>query len=133
MSTPPVVPVWILERTLPRPDRDAILGDLLEEFAGRGAGRRAWFWRQALGSIAPLLANGLARHGRATVALHFGLGYLLFAVPLLGLEAVRTFVLSQVPYRTGAEPGVWWLLLILAGNAAGFLTGAALVLRRIRS
>jgi hypothetical protein len=130
---PPPLPIWILERTIPSRDRDAILGDLVEEFAARGAGARAWLWRQALGSIVPLMTAGLARRDRASLALHFAIGYLLFAVPLLALEWIRTFVLSQVPFRAGAEPGLPWLLLIVAANAAGLLTGAALALRRLRS
>ena len=48
---PPVVAVWLLERVLPRSTRDAVIGDLLEEFDDRsvdGAPTRGWFWTQAL-------------------------------------------------------------------------------------
>jgi putative ABC transport system permease protein len=48
---PPVVAVWLLERLLPRSARDAVIGDLLEEFDDLGVGgvpARRWFWAQAL-------------------------------------------------------------------------------------
>lgn len=49
---PPAVAVWLLERILPRSTRDAVIGDLLEEFDDRGTDgvlrTRSWFWTQAL-------------------------------------------------------------------------------------
>ena len=49
--TPPRVPRWLLERTLPPEDRGVILGDLAEEFEirrGGGARARRWYCRQAI-------------------------------------------------------------------------------------
>ena len=52
--TPPRVPRWLLERTLPPEDRGVILGDLAEEFEtrkGAGAWARWWYCRQAIRAI----------------------------------------------------------------------------------
>ena len=52
--TPPRVPRWLLERTLPPEDRGVILGDLAEEFEtrkGAGAWARWWYYRQAIRAI----------------------------------------------------------------------------------
>jgi len=49
--TPPSLATRVLRRTLPGGLRgDTILGDLIEEWHARGAGRAAtiWYWRQAL-------------------------------------------------------------------------------------
>ncbi|MEW5915512.1 MAG: hypothetical protein AB1762_03870 [Gemmatimonadota bacterium] len=51
--------LWLLQRFLPADDRDAILGDLVEEqMLRRRAGEpnaSVWFWRQVLRSVAPIV------------------------------------------------------------------------------
>jgi putative ABC transport system permease protein len=66
--TPPRLAEWIVERSLPADpaERDAVLGDLAEEYAEQaaraGAGRAgAWYWRQTLTSIGPNLHRRLTR------------------------------------------------------------------------
>lgn len=47
---PPQIAVWMLERLTPGTDKDALAGDLLEEFRlGRS---RLWFWRQVVAAVA---------------------------------------------------------------------------------
>ena len=65
---PPRLAEWIVERSLPADpaERDAILGDLAEEYAEQavlaGGGRAsAWYWRQTLTSIGPNLHRRLTR------------------------------------------------------------------------
>jgi putative ABC transport system permease protein len=48
---PPRAAVWLLERLLPAAARDAVIGDLIEDFESRTDQRRsapAWFWLQSL-------------------------------------------------------------------------------------
>jgi hypothetical protein len=59
-SSPPTFACWLLESVLPDPYREAILGDLIEEFALRiepaspfAASR--WFWSQACRSVPSLI------------------------------------------------------------------------------
>jgi hypothetical protein len=71
MSRLPALARWILARVLPPCDRDAVLGDLDEEFnqfvaPGRNAAAaRWWYARQALGSVphALRLRSRARRHG----------------------------------------------------------------------
>jgi putative ABC transport system permease protein len=56
--------------SLPASDRDAILGDLAEEFASRAANRgprdaRRWYWRQTRRSLGPNLQRRLAESLRS--------------------------------------------------------------------
>jgi predicted permease len=56
---PPALARWLLERCTRPADRDAVLGDLYEEFDARAAVSPAqasrWFWRQSLRSLIPVL------------------------------------------------------------------------------
>lgn len=57
---------WLLAVTAPRHRRDAVLGDLAEEFVERCGrpGATLWYWRQALGSAGPLLLSRITHHVR---------------------------------------------------------------------
>ena len=66
--TPPGIPRWLLARMADPDTRDAQMGDLQEEFEERadadpGAARR-WYWKQAVGSLAPNLAHRARRTTR---------------------------------------------------------------------
>lgn len=57
---PPVLATWLYERLASSPTRDALAGDLVEQYA---AGRsRAWFWRQVLTAIIVDVATHLRAH-----------------------------------------------------------------------
>ena len=52
---PPRFAIWLHERSLPRDDREAVIGDLLEGYARRAtrdpAGARRWIWSQTVRSL----------------------------------------------------------------------------------
>ena len=58
MTQPPRLAAWLLHRSAPDFDRDAMLGDITEEFVtrcsreGRNAAAR-WYWRQTRRSLVP--------------------------------------------------------------------------------
>ena len=130
---PPRMGRALLWLALPPPERETVAGDLHEEFATvvlpqRGARRaRGWYWGQVLRSMAPLLVLRWQRRGRPPLLAVGAAALLMAAVPLLAAEALRRFVLSQVPLRAGPEPslgyllGMTWLGLLLAwlGARAG--------------
>jgi predicted permease len=73
----PALAAWIVARAAPPDDRADVLHDLEEGFRERGqahggASARAWYWRQTVRSIAPLLGRRLTRpagaHGPAPIA-----------------------------------------------------------------
>jgi len=43
-SQPPLLAIWLMQGTLSGPHRDAIIGDIVENFRQGRSG--AWFWRQ---------------------------------------------------------------------------------------
>jgi hypothetical protein len=54
-ARPPRLAIWLHERSLPRDDRDAVIGDLLEGFTRRAArdpeSARRWIWSQTCRSL----------------------------------------------------------------------------------
>ena len=76
--SPPMVACWLLETVLPGPYREAILGDLIEEYAVRSesASRFAassWFWSQACRSVPPMVWWSL-RSGRYLLTMSIAMG-----------------------------------------------------------
>jgi hypothetical protein len=115
---------------LPADISEAILGDLEEE-ARRRLGGRWWIHWQLLRSSWPLIVRATEREGLVNVALWFFAGYFFFAFPLVALSSLRDFVLTQVPLRTGADPGPVWMAILVIGNVKGVMFGSWLALRRL--
>ena len=114
-SPPPRLALWLLSTVLALNDRDAILGDLIEEFEMQSS---AWFWLQTLRSIGPTLA-GRWRQGELQETIL--LPVLLVMLPFRALDLLWTYILSNVPLRTAADRPLGFLLISLAIAGAGSL------------
>ena len=109
MTAPPRLAAWLLQHTLAPSDRDAVIGDLLEEFSyymvpTRGPTLARWWYRgQVARSLVPLSVRAWERAslGRASMAV-IGAA-LLTTVPAVLLLTLRSFVLQQVPLKTTSE------------------------------
>ena len=115
---------------LPTDVSEAILGDVEEEARLRRAGRW-WIYWQLIRSSWPLIVRATEREGLVNIALWFFAGYFFFAFPLVALSSIRDFVLTQVPLRTGADPGPVWMAILVIGNVKGVVFGSWLALRRL--
>jgi hypothetical protein len=134
---PPRGPEWLLETFLPESLRDAVLGDLHEEFVlhvrpSRGPWR-AWCWYvgQVLDSLVPALALWVGRGyaWRILRAVGFGLG--VGAGSVAALQWVGDFSRRNVPLRAGLTPDTAYLLLTLAlGGLAVAVAVGSVVERR---
>lgn len=76
-NTPPSLATWLISRLLPAEDRDAVIGDLAEEYdlvlrSGTSADANSWYWRQTAASAGPALWWSL-RSGRGLLTLGIAL------------------------------------------------------------
>ena len=126
MRRPPRLLTWLLDRTAPARDREALVGDLVEEHAliasTAGAGGAArWYWNQALFSLAvafpAAMLGGLPGRSPAPA----GAGALAVLTALLG-------VVSLV--ATGDRAPLWYQVVLIAVGPAGVLLGGRLGGRR---
>jgi hypothetical protein len=123
-----------MELVIAASDRDAIIGDLHQEYCAhvlpaRGAMRARWWYRwQVARSLAPLFLRSWERASlhRATAA---SIGAALCATaPAAALVMLRTFVLQQVPLKTTAEmSSAFALALLVVMVLAGALGVAAAI------
>lgn len=64
---PPILATWLLQHLGDRYRRDALIGDLIEEYhQGRSYG---WYWRQAFSALFAAGRNTLRRHRSSLLAL----------------------------------------------------------------
>lgn len=136
-GTPPRTPERLLEALGAEPEfRDALLGDLAEEFAIRAAydgdhSARRWYWMEAF-RVAPhllrdwarrLRPRGVARLAGAVGAAYFSVGAFAYAV-LVVLEAVVERIRGQttLPWHD-PHAGTLALCGLLLGDVAVAATG----------
>ncbi|MET0395775.1 MAG: permease prefix domain 2-containing transporter [Longimicrobiaceae bacterium] len=147
MTTPPAPPRTaerLLEALGAGPEfRDALLGDLAEDFATRAAddGERAarrWYWREAL-RVAPYLLHDWACRLRARDAARLaGLVGATCCLTFIGLWGVLSGVETVVERMTGPttfpwhdpQPGTLSLGVMLLGYAAVGTVGGWMASRR---
>lgn len=126
---------WLLRPFLEGGEAHPLLGDLEEEFhtvilpeRGVKAARR-WHLHQSVASMAPLLAAGIERPTPRQWLLALAtLGVLVWA-PLRCVEALRSFVLGQIPLKDGLLRSPVYLATTVVAAALVF-TVASWVLRR---
>ena len=105
-SSPPRVPCWLLEFILPASYRDAMLGDLIEEYNHRTNSPNStwpldasfWFWSQACRSI-PSIMWSLLRNGDWLTRLMTALGVYV-AMAILRFSAGAAVSKLTVPGET---------------------------------
>ncbi len=96
--SPPRLAVWMLMRLLRGPRCEALIGDLTEEY--RNGRSRAWYWRQALWSM----AADLREHPPSRLGLG-ALRLLMIACLLIGASLDWKW-----PVFLFALDPIWWFL-----------------------
>jgi len=130
-NSPPVFAFWLLECLLPVQFRDAILGDLAEEFLLRASSSRSsarrWFWGQAFRSLPFLLWSLL----RSEFAFSTGIAAVVF-LSMAGLKftadlVIRRWVAPAPLTEVVLAPIIFLSLSMLGGCLAGRIRRAAAV------
>jgi hypothetical protein len=130
-------PRWVnrlLERLLPEDVAEALVGDLLEEYALRARSTRAggvsgWYWMQIVGSAAPLLCSAVAR-GRWPLTLGVGFAAYAFAEAVeVAVDAANSLLEPSTAAHTIPILIVGLAAIVLAGYLAAWIRpGAAAAL-----
>jgi hypothetical protein len=121
----PKTATWLIASLLPRADRDAFIGDLIEEYAIRArsaspASAAGWYWGQVLRS-APLVLWSVVRHGglltiAIALAVYVGAGFVEEAafralIKLLGRDVAGLDVLGVIvglaTFTAGGYVATW--------------------------
>jgi hypothetical protein len=121
-TSPPAVACWFLDSVVPVPYREALLGDLIEEYTLRAESTSPltasrWFWSQACRSVASVVWSSL-RSGDWLISMgiamcvYIAVGMLKFAADvtiskLLAPEQATYVVLAPVVFLTTTAIGGW--------------------------
>jgi hypothetical protein len=140
MNTPalPQVAIWLLERLLPEADRDAIVGDLIEESALRArASTRTttawWCWGQVARSIPLLLWSELRhRHWLGTLGVALAAYVVTSLIESLGVAVISRLLRPDARLAPVLSAIVGLATMVLGGYvAASIRQGAAPALAAI--
>jgi hypothetical protein len=135
MMTPPRLSAWLLEATLSASDRDAVAGDLWEEFnqhvvPRRGVRMARWWYRwQVARSLAPLFFRSWERASLARASAALIGAAVAGTVPVTALILLRAFVLQQVPLKATAEPSLAFVMSLSAVVLIASVCGVAVAVR----
>jgi hypothetical protein len=135
MMAPPRLSAWLLEATLAASDRDAVAGDLWEEFnlhvvPRRGVYRARWWYRyQVARSLAPLFFRSWEKASVARVSIALTGAAVAGTLPASALILLRTFVLQQVPLKATAEPSLAFIVTLSAVVVTASVCGVAAAAR----
>ena len=121
-TSPPAVACWFLDSVLPLAYREALLGDLIEEYTLRAESASPltasrWFWSQASRSVAAVVWSSLRRGDwlismSIAMGVYIAMGALKFAADLtiaklLVPEQTTSVVLAPVVFLTTTVIGGW--------------------------
>jgi hypothetical protein len=139
MTGPPRLAEWLLASSLAASERDAVVGDLSEEFSTLivhelGTCKARWWYRwQVARSLAPLFFRSWERASVARASVAIAAAAVAATVPAMLLVMLRTFVLQQVPLKTTADLSpAFGLALLIVGAASGAI-GLACAVRVLRA
>jgi hypothetical protein len=138
MTEPPRIATWLLDATH-LPDREAIAGDLRQEFIDAivpACGARLaklWYLGQVMRSMAPLFFRSWQRASltRASTALVAAAAAAM--IPAAALLSLRSFVLSQVPLKASPEVSAAFALILAAVTVVAVFVGITIGVRLLNA
>lgn len=136
--SPAPMATWLVERVLPERDREAIVGDLIEEYELRARSTAPWmvsrwYWGQVCRSI-PRIVWGSVSRGRWLPTLGVALGAYIAAGALefAGTVAISKLLAPAAPVFTVISLVVGLATMVIGGYFATWIRpGAATVMAGI--
>lgn len=128
MTRPPLICERLLERAVPPPHREAIIGDLAEEYVSRSASNW-WYYKEAF----MVLLHTRVREVFTVVGLNIAAFAIFWVILFVGIrlfqgasfagvvEPVATAAGVLIALRLGARPMAFFLAAMLAFTLAEFI------------
>jgi hypothetical protein len=120
---------WLLERVLPERDRDAILGDLIEEYELRAQSTTPWmvsrwYWGQACRSIPPMVWHSVSRW-LPTLGVAMGAYIAAGALEFGGTVVISKLLTPAAPAFTVISVVVGLITMVIGGYFATWIRPGA--------
>jgi hypothetical protein len=118
--SPPTFACWLLESVLPDPYREAILGDLIEEYTlriestSRFTASR-WFWTQTCRSVPSMVWSSL-RNGNCFITMSIAMGVYIF---MATLKFAADLMISKLLSPDQTAQGILAPIVFLTTTAIG--------------
>ena len=129
--SPSPMATWLLERVLPERDREAILGDLIEEYELRARSTTRWivsrwYWGQVCRSI-PRMVWGSVSRGRWLPTLGVAMGAYIAAgaLELAGTVVISKLLTPDAPVFTVISLAVGLTTMVIGGYFATWIRPGA--------
>ena len=133
-NSPPAFACWLLESVIPVPYREAMLGDLIEEYTLRAESASPftasrWFWSQAWRSVPSMMWSWLRRDWLISVSIAIGVYIVMGTLKLAADLAISKFVAPRPMTEVVLAPVVFLATTSISGcMAARIRPGATIFL-----
>jgi hypothetical protein len=132
-NSPPPFACWFLESVVPAPYREAMLGDLIEEYALRAESdsplsASRWFWSQACRSIPSMVRSWLrSRDWLISMSIAIGVYIAMGTLKLAADLAISKFVAPRPMTEVVLAPVVFLITTSISGCIAARIRPGATI------
>ena len=132
-NSPPAFACWLLESLVPVPYREAMLGDLIEEYTIRAESASPltasrWFWNQACRSVPSMVGSWLRSWDRLiSMSIAMGVYALMQLLEYVANLAISKFVAPQPTTEVLLAPVVFLAATSMAGCIAARIRPGATI------
>jgi hypothetical protein len=132
-NSPPAFACWLLESVVPAPHREAMLGDLIEEYALRAESdspiaASRWFWSQACRSVPSMVRSSLrSRDWLVSMCIAMGVYIVMGTLKLAADLAISKFVAPRPMTEVVLAPVVFLVTTSISGCIAARIRSGATI------
>jgi hypothetical protein len=132
-NSPPAFACWLLESVVPAPYREAMLGDLIEEYTLRAESdspiaASRWFWSQACRSVPSMVRSSLrSRDWLVSMCIAMGVYIVMGTLKLAADLAISKFVAPRPMTEVVLAPVVFLVTTSISGCIAARIRSGATI------